>query len=85
MPKFLQRYLPVTAVIDYSLNNNQYNENINKMLLTSKLGVHFIACRNSLVGNKIDEKLLPNFVEVVPSGVTELIKKQAEGYAYIKP
>jgi uncharacterized protein len=74
------------AVMDYVFDiNNKYNEIIDKMLSTSKLEVQFIACRNSLVGNKIDEKLLPSFVKVVPAGVTELIKKQSEGYAYIKP
>jgi intracellular sulfur oxidation DsrE/DsrF family protein len=55
------------------------------MISVSQLGVQFVACRNSLVGNKIDEKVLPGFVKVVPAGVTELIKKQSEGYAYIKP
>jgi intracellular sulfur oxidation DsrE/DsrF family protein len=74
------------AVIDYEFDiNNEHNETIDKMLSASKLGVQFIACRNSLAGNKIDEKLLPSFVTVVPAGVTELVKKQSEGYAYIKP
>lgn len=54
-------------------------------------GVRFQACRNSLnkfcIGSSIclNEKTLPDFVEVVPAGVTALIKSQAEGYAYIKP
>ncbi|MBL4938335.1 DsrE family protein [Clostridium sp. YIM B02515] len=73
------------AVIDYVLEDNEYNETINKMTSTYKLGVRFIACRNSLVGNKVDEESLLSFVTVVPSGVSELIKKQSEGYAYIKP
>jgi uncharacterized protein len=72
------------AVVDY-ISNNENNELINKISNVSKLGVNFIACRNSLAGNKMDEKLLPGFITVVPAGVTELIKKQAEGYAYIKP
>jgi len=57
----------------------------------NKRGVRFQACRNSL--NKLctgssacfSEKNLPDFVEVVPAGVTALIKSQADGYAYIKP
>lgn len=53
-------------------------------------GVTFLACRNSLKkmceGNLcISEEGLPKFVTVVPAGVTELARRQADGYAYIKP
>ena len=51
----------------------------------AKKGIRFIACRNALDGVGInDEQLIP-FVEVVPSGMLELIAKQNEGFAYIKP
>ncbi|HMK42605.1 MAG TPA: DsrE family protein [Dissulfurispiraceae bacterium] len=54
-------------------------------------GVHFQVCNNSL--HMLCEKgvvcfkpeMLPFFVEVIPAGITALIKKQQEGYAYIKP
>ncbi len=54
-------------------------------------GVRFLACRNSLnnlcstAGVCISEEGLPGFVEVVPAGITELIRRQAEGFAYVKP
>ncbi len=54
-------------------------------------GVKFLACRNSLrkmcSGGVvcINEENLPPFVTVVPAGITEIIKKQREGYAYVKP
>lgn len=52
----------------------------------SKRGVRFLACRNALIANNIDEKLLPVFVTVVPAGMTELVRRQNEdGFAYIKP
>ncbi len=51
----------------------------------SQKGISFKACRNALAGSQIDEKILPKTIEVVPAGVTELIKKQADGYGYIKP
>lgn len=51
----------------------------------SEIHVTFMACRNSLTGNNIDEKTLPSVIEIVPAGVTELVKKQAEGFGYIKP
>ncbi len=48
-------------------------------------GVKFAACRNSLRMQSIEEGALPPFVLVVPAGVTEIARKQADGYAYIKP
>lgn len=48
-------------------------------------GVRVAACANALRGMGIAAEKLPPFVEVVPSGVGELIRRQAEGYAYIKP
>jgi uncharacterized protein len=47
--------------------------------------VKFMACRNALAGYEIRESSLIPFVEVVPSGVVEIAKKQHEGFAYIKP
>ena len=47
--------------------------------------VQFAACNHSLTGRKISREKLPPFVKVVPSGVQELVQKQSEGYAYIKP
>lgn len=53
-------------------------------------GVAFMTCRNSLKkmcsGDVcIAENSLPSFVEVVPAGITAIIKMQADGYAYVKP
>lgn len=43
------------------------------------------ACRNALNKEKIAESELITGVVVVPAGVAELVQKQAEGYAYIRP
>lgn len=48
-------------------------------------GVVFAACRNALKLHDISEESLPAFVSVVPAGITEIVRKQAAGYAYIKP
>jgi intracellular sulfur oxidation DsrE/DsrF family protein len=48
-------------------------------------GIRFAACNNALNGLGIQREQLAQFVEVVPVGVLELIERQAEGYAYIKP
>jgi intracellular sulfur oxidation DsrE/DsrF family protein len=66
-------------------------EKIEIMKGLSEKGAKFLACRNSL--NKmcaegiicINEESLPIFVQVIPAGITEIIKKQQEGYAYVKP
>lgn len=48
-------------------------------------GVQFLACGNSLhfLGLGEDELLEP--VEAISAGVSELVKRQAEGWAYIRP
>lgn len=51
----------------------------------SQTGIRFMACNNSLNALGIEREILPGFVEIVPVGVLELIERQAEGYAYIKP
>lgn len=51
-------------------------------------GVKFNVCANTLRGKKVDfEKDLYDVskADIVPSGVAELAKLQAEGYTYIKP
>jgi len=48
-------------------------------------GVTFVACRNALRMQSIPEESLPPFVTVVPAGITEIARKQAVGFAYIKP
>lgn len=58
---------------------------VEQMKKLSEMGVNFVACRNALKGQSIDEDSLPNFLIVVPAGITEIATKQAEGYAYIKP
>ncbi|NMB44604.1 MAG: hypothetical protein GX995_10815 [Clostridiales bacterium] len=48
-------------------------------------GVVFIACNNSLLANNIDKSDIISLIKVVPAGVLELVERQIEGYAYIRP
>jgi len=51
-------------------------------------GVHFNVCNNTLVGKHINYKNDLYDVskdDIVPSGVAEIAKLEAEGYAYVKP
>ncbi|MFV0560203.1 MAG: DsrE family protein [Enterococcus sp.] len=47
--------------------------------------VEFHACNNALHAATINPEQLPSSVKVVPAGVLDLIERQSEGYAYIKP
>ncbi len=48
-------------------------------------GVRFVACAHSLDHFNMQPADLLEGVQVVPAGVSELVKKQAEGWAYIRP
>ena len=51
----------------------------------SQKDVRFLACNNALRAHCITKDAFYHFVEIVPAGVVELVKRQSEGYAYIKP
>ncbi len=54
-----------------------------KELLDLKIDVR--VCNNSLKGLKLTEDDILEGITVVPTGVLELVYKQNEGYAYIRP
>jgi intracellular sulfur oxidation DsrE/DsrF family protein len=68
------------AVIQYKKENN--NKKLEEL---SNKKVDIIACNNALNSQKITQEMLAYYVKIVPVGVKELIDKQLEGYAYIKP
>ncbi|MBF0457284.1 MAG: hypothetical protein HQK99_05250 [Nitrospirae bacterium] len=53
--------------------------------------VVFLACRNSLknmctgTNTCLTEEALPSFIQIVPAGITEIVRSQSEGFAYVKP
>ena len=48
-------------------------------------GVKVVACENTMHGQKLTkEDMLPN-IDYVKAGVVELMQKQHEGYAYVRP
>jgi intracellular sulfur oxidation DsrE/DsrF family protein len=50
-----------------------------------KAGVKVVACENTLAAQKLTHAdMLPN-IAYVPAGVVELMQKQQQGYAYIRP
>jgi intracellular sulfur oxidation DsrE/DsrF family protein len=51
----------------------------------AKSGVKFAACQNTMSGMKLTKDDMLTTVEYVSAGVTELMKKQEEGWAYLRP
>lgn len=51
----------------------------------SHAGIHALACENSMRGFKLTREQMVPQVGYVPSGAAHLIRRQAEGYAYIRP
>ncbi len=49
------------------------------------MGVRICACNNALNGMHIEKSEVMKIVEVVPIGVKEIIDRQLDGFAYIKP
>ena len=58
---------------------------INTLKLLNNKGIEFVACNNALMANHMEKTNIIPFVNIVPAGVVELVDKQNEGYAYIKP
>ncbi len=50
-----------------------------------KAGVKIAACENSMKALKLAKPDMDASIGYVPAGVTEIIKRQYEGYAYIRP
>ncbi len=48
-------------------------------------GVAVRACGNTMKAQHLTEKDLEPGVKIVPAGVVEIMKKQQEGWSYIKP
>ncbi len=63
-------------------NGTQFAPGIRELIAR---GVEFEACNNTLLSRHIDRSALIPGVKVVPSGVVELSRLQAKGYAYLKP
>jgi uncharacterized protein len=50
-----------------------------------KAGVKVIACENTMRGQKLSRDDMLGGISYVPAGVTEIMQKQMEGWAYLRP
>lgn len=66
-------------------NRARYNTQVQRMEYYADLGVKFKICGLAMADYGYDPKDLYDFVEIVPSGVTELAHWQQQGFAVITP
>jgi len=62
-----------------------YSEAVERMRYYHEFGVQFKVCSLSALEYGYGKEDLPEFVELVPSAVTELVHWQSKGYALIVP
>ena len=82
--KFYIEVLANSEAVKYYVYNKNTDANYFMESLNKK-DVKFVACNNALKAFDIKKDTLIDFVDIVPAGVLELVKKQSEGYLYIKP
>ncbi len=64
------------------LKSGPYCERVGEL---AAKGVRFVLCSKSLRALGLERDEFFDLAEVVPSGTGELVKMQAEGWAYVKP
>jgi intracellular sulfur oxidation DsrE/DsrF family protein len=57
----------------------------NRIVETLKTGAKVVACENTMKGFKLGYADMLQGIGFVPSGVVELMRKQQQGFAYIRP
>ena len=50
-----------------------------------KSGISIVACENTLTAQKINKADMHEAISYVPAGVIQLMKRQQQGWAYIRP
>jgi len=66
-------------------NYAQYSDQVERMRYYAELGVEFKVCKISAdqFGYKVED--FPDFIDLVPAAITELVHWQQQGYALIIP
>ncbi|MEA3277504.1 MAG: DsrE family protein [Pseudomonadota bacterium] len=87
-PEFLNLIVVIhgTEIVTVAKHNyEKYKESVERMKYYSSLGVQFKVCGLAAQDYGYRVKDFHDFVEVVPSAITELAHWQLQGYATIKP
>ncbi len=57
----------------------------NRVSEVVKSGVQVVACENTMAGLNVSKSEMNASIGHVPSGIVEVIKRQQEGWAYVRP
>jgi len=57
----------------------------NRVSAATKDGVQIVACENTMKAQKLSKADMNPDIGYVPGGVLELMKRQKEGWAYVRP
>lgn len=68
--------------IGFLLKKSDFQKDRMKKLSTE--GIKFLGCENTMRRKNISRDELYEFAGTVPAGLAEIIRKQSEGWAYIK-
>lgn len=61
------------------------SEVTNRVVEAVDSGVKVMACQNTMRSQKLNKEDMNSKVSYVPSGVVEIIQRQQQGYAYLRP
>jgi hypothetical protein len=61
------------------------SEVTNRVVEAVDSGVQVMACQNTMRSQKLNKEDMNSKVGFVPSGVVEIIQRQQQGYAYLRP
>ena len=57
----------------------------NRVTEAVKSGISVVACENTMTAQKLDKTAMNPSVSYVPAGVVQLMNRQNQGWAYIRP
>lgn len=57
----------------------------NRITAAVKAGIQIVACENTMTVQKLTKDDMNASIGYVPTGVVELMKRQREGWAYVRP
>lgn len=57
----------------------------NRVTEAAKAGIQVVACENTMTAQKLTKADMNSSIGYVPTGVVELMKRQQEGWAYVRP
>ncbi len=67
--------------IDLLVGGSPFKENIEDL---NRKGVAFLVCENTLKGEKLDASEFTGIAKPIPAGVAHIVRRQTEGWSYIK-